>query len=325
MCPINAVQPITSYSADILMHTDYYAFGQQQPARTWQGTAEGYRYSHNSQEKEDALFKGAQSAEYWMYDSRIGRRWERDPIVKTWESPYAVFGNNPILLNDLKGLTATKGESSESGKATIVNAKTNTEPKTTDLPEVVVKPKTFWQKVGEWVKGVGNNIGNFFKQVGKGIGQQFKDLKNWLARKDKENFTEVESSTHSPDEITSDREEGDGRPNPGDQPEKNYHDPTAPEEEITKPYDPKTKDNDGWTIVPDQSGHQNKKTEDGTTIFYRDAKSGDTVEINQYLRHNTNKNSQEWKDAVREYSKVSKGNSTSKPVIIKIKIDRNQR
>jgi len=109
MCPINAVQPITSYSADILMHTDYYAFGQQQPGRTWQGTAEGYRYSHNSHEKEDALFKGAQSAEYWMYDSRIGRRWERDPIVDESLSPYAACNNNPILFADPLGL---KGEPS---------------------------------------------------------------------------------------------------------------------------------------------------------------------------------------------------------------------
>jgi len=104
MCPINAVQPITSYSADILMHTDYYAFGQQQPGRTWQGTAEGYRYSHNSHEKEDALFKGAQSAEYWMYDSRIGRRWEMDPIMDETMSPYACFANSPIFYDDPEGL-----------------------------------------------------------------------------------------------------------------------------------------------------------------------------------------------------------------------------
>jgi hypothetical protein len=104
MCPINAVQPITSYSADILMHTDYYAFGQQQPGRTWQGTAEGYRYSHNSHEKEDALFKGAQSAEYWMYDSRIGRRWEMDPLAYEWQSPYAAFNNSPLYFADPLGL-----------------------------------------------------------------------------------------------------------------------------------------------------------------------------------------------------------------------------
>ncbi len=41
-----------------------------------------------------------------MYDSRIGRRWERDPLVKEWESPYAAFANNPILFADPLGLSA---------------------------------------------------------------------------------------------------------------------------------------------------------------------------------------------------------------------------
>ncbi len=39
-----------------------------------------------------------------MYDSRIGRRWERDPVVKEWESPYAAFKNNPIQFADPLGL-----------------------------------------------------------------------------------------------------------------------------------------------------------------------------------------------------------------------------
>jgi len=111
MCAANAVQPITSYSADVLMHTDYYGFGMQQPGRTW--IASDYRYSHKSHEKEDALFKGAQSAEFWMYDSRIGRRWERDPIVDEALSPYACFNNNPILLNDLLGLSPGGGDKSK--------------------------------------------------------------------------------------------------------------------------------------------------------------------------------------------------------------------
>jgi len=115
MCPINAVQPITSYSADILMHTDYYAFGQQQPGRTWQGTAEGYRYSHNSHEKEDALFKGAQSAEYWMYDSRIGRRWNLDPLTYDWQSPYASFNNCPVYFADPLGLQGKGGDDKSKG------------------------------------------------------------------------------------------------------------------------------------------------------------------------------------------------------------------
>lgn len=74
------------------------------PGRTWVGAAGGYRYSHNGHEKEDEIFNGAQSAEYWMYDSRIIRRWETDPLAYEWQSPYACFNNNPILYADPYGL-----------------------------------------------------------------------------------------------------------------------------------------------------------------------------------------------------------------------------
>lgn len=63
-----------------------------------------YRYSHNGQEKDKDIFIGALSAEFWEYDSRTGRRWETDPIVQEWESPYACFGNNPIYYSDILGL-----------------------------------------------------------------------------------------------------------------------------------------------------------------------------------------------------------------------------
>ena len=74
------------------------------PGRTWIGAAGGYRYSHNGHEKEDEIFNGAQSAEYWMYDSRILRRWELDPLVDDDQSPYACFYGNPIYFADPLGL-----------------------------------------------------------------------------------------------------------------------------------------------------------------------------------------------------------------------------
>ncbi|MGQ2985549.1 MAG: hypothetical protein ACT6R1_18865 [Flavobacterium sp.] len=43
------------------------------------------------------------TAEYWQYDSRLGRRWNVDPVVKPWESPYACFKNNPIWHIDVNG------------------------------------------------------------------------------------------------------------------------------------------------------------------------------------------------------------------------------
>ena len=71
------------------------------PGRTFNGT--GYRYGQNAQEKDFEVASGIYTAEYWEYDSRIIHRWNRDPIVKPWESPYACFNNNPIIYVDIKG------------------------------------------------------------------------------------------------------------------------------------------------------------------------------------------------------------------------------
>jgi hypothetical protein len=43
------------------------------------------------------------TAEFWQYDSRLGRRWNTDPVVKYFESSYACFGGNPIMNVDPKG------------------------------------------------------------------------------------------------------------------------------------------------------------------------------------------------------------------------------
>ena len=44
------------------------------------------------------------TAEFWQYDSRLGRRWNVDPVFKEYESPYACFAGNPIWYNDKFGL-----------------------------------------------------------------------------------------------------------------------------------------------------------------------------------------------------------------------------
>lgn len=43
------------------------------------------------------------TAEYWEYDTRLGRRWNVDPVLKSYESPYACFSNNPIIYVDIHG------------------------------------------------------------------------------------------------------------------------------------------------------------------------------------------------------------------------------
>jgi hypothetical protein len=90
------------YTAEILSVQEQYAFGMNMPGRSF--SVEEYRYGMNGQEKSDEIFKGVLTAEFWEYDSRIGRRWNMDPVVKPWESRYATFYNNPFFYADPHGL-----------------------------------------------------------------------------------------------------------------------------------------------------------------------------------------------------------------------------
>lgn len=94
------------YAAEILSITDYYAFGSPMYGRDQQISV--YRYGFNGQEKETEVTgsESHTSAEFWMYDTRIGRRWELDPKPIISLSPYSVLLNSPILNCDLLGDTA---------------------------------------------------------------------------------------------------------------------------------------------------------------------------------------------------------------------------
>jgi hypothetical protein len=73
------------------------------------GGAVAYRFGGaGGQEKDDEIFIGAYTAEYWEYDSRLGRRWNVDPVVKPWESGYATLHNNPLFFIDPLGLDPVK-------------------------------------------------------------------------------------------------------------------------------------------------------------------------------------------------------------------------
>ena len=63
----------------------------------------GYRYSINGQENTPEIAPNTTTAEFWQYDARIVRRWNVDPILKEYESPYATFGGNPIINIDPDG------------------------------------------------------------------------------------------------------------------------------------------------------------------------------------------------------------------------------
>jgi hypothetical protein len=85
-----------------------YPFGMHIPGRSF--SSGSYRYGFGSQEKDDKIsgIGNSYTAKYWQYDSRLGRRWNTDPIIYPWQSTYTTFNNNPIVFNDPLGLYGEK-------------------------------------------------------------------------------------------------------------------------------------------------------------------------------------------------------------------------
>ena len=81
----------------------YYPFGML--LQSYANASYAYSYGMNTQEKDNEIYGEGNSytAEYWQYDARLGRRWNVDPIIKTHESPYASFANNPVWFVDPDG------------------------------------------------------------------------------------------------------------------------------------------------------------------------------------------------------------------------------
>ncbi|NBX28669.1 MAG: hypothetical protein EBR55_10605, partial [Chitinophagia bacterium] len=66
---------------------------------------DGYRFGYNGQEKVDEIAGAGNhnTAEFWEYDTRLGRRWNVDPVKKPWQSDYSVLSNSPIWKLDPNG------------------------------------------------------------------------------------------------------------------------------------------------------------------------------------------------------------------------------
>ena len=67
-----------------------------------------YRFGFGGHEKDDEIYNSSGSSytgHFWQYDSRLGRRWNRDPKPNPSISQYATFADNPILYSDPLGDT----------------------------------------------------------------------------------------------------------------------------------------------------------------------------------------------------------------------------
>lgn len=87
----------------IASYSNYYAYGSPMRDRTVNSL--GYRYGFNGQEKDDHIMGAGNlnTAKFWEYDTRLGRRWNIDPVDKPWRSTYSVLENTPIWRVDPNG------------------------------------------------------------------------------------------------------------------------------------------------------------------------------------------------------------------------------
>ena len=85
------------FIADVISAQDYSPFGAHLAGRTFTANT-NYRFHFNGQEADDEIagMGNIMSAEFWEYDTRLGRRWNCDPITYPWNSSYCVLNNNPI-------------------------------------------------------------------------------------------------------------------------------------------------------------------------------------------------------------------------------------
>jgi RHS repeat-associated protein len=119
----NNTQTPAYYEADVLSAKDYYPFGMTMTQRGFDGGS--YKYEYNGQEIERDLNKDISTALFWEYDSRIGRRWNVDPVTYPWQSSYAVNNNNPIVFNDPFGLFGSRNEAREYKKEHDIKGRIN--------------------------------------------------------------------------------------------------------------------------------------------------------------------------------------------------------
>ena len=114
-----------NFVADQKSSPNYYPFGMSMPGRSY--TGKNYRYGFNGQEKDDEIKGSANSytASFWEYDPRLGRRWNTDPIIFSWQSTYSCFNNNPLLFIDPSGQGAEVSAKREKGKVTAIEINAN--------------------------------------------------------------------------------------------------------------------------------------------------------------------------------------------------------
>ena len=146
---------VDRYIPEMSSWHDYYSFGSVAEQGIF---ASDYRYGYQGSEKEPEQTTGAYSTEYRMLDTRIGRWFSPDMIEQSWQSPYTSMDNNPVVLNDIFGLS-TGGEGGEenedtpNGPPSFPDSKRRTPPKPNDEKEDKTSKESSFK-----VPGKGDNL-----------------------------------------------------------------------------------------------------------------------------------------------------------------------
>jgi len=137
-----------------------------------------YRYSFNGQERDDEIAGAGNimTAEFWEYDTRLGRRWNLDPVEYPWQSGYSTFNNNPNYFNDPFGLEGEKpGEqrTTSEGCNEVFNGKSWQDDQSS-LKEILVTAARPQSKILKFLGEMDDAIHNpnsTTSQIGQGIGR----------------------------------------------------------------------------------------------------------------------------------------------------------
>ena len=113
-----------------------------------------YRFGFNTQEKDDEVYgKGnLNTALFWEYDTRLGRRWNLDPKPNAAISLYATFNNNPIWYADPLGDTTRLSFDGKINKLTIWG-NTPENPTYVKVGEFDAHNRTAKKSQGKWEDG----------------------------------------------------------------------------------------------------------------------------------------------------------------------------
>lgn len=135
------------------------------------GSSESYRYGFNTQEKVDEISGEGNhnTAKFWEYDTRTGRRWNLDPVKKSWQSDYLVFSGNPIWKIDPDGdddyfnADGTFSHRTKQGSKIIVQTKDGNRL----LTEISLTSKSNRQVIANVVGYYADQVGITFKRKGE--------------------------------------------------------------------------------------------------------------------------------------------------------------